>query len=121
MTWTPVQSINVSIRSNHYRGKDLKGLGDFRKALEDKQVDALVVAAPDHWHAPAAILASKAGKNVYLEKPCSHNPFEGELLTKVQAKYKNVIQMGNQRRSFPNVITAIEELKNGCHRQTLLR
>jgi predicted dehydrogenase len=47
---------------------------DFRKALESKDVDVLVVAAPDHWHAPAAILASKAGKHVYLEKPCSHNP-----------------------------------------------
>ena len=96
------------------QNKRPKGLPDFRKALEDKQIDALVIAAPDHWHAPAAILASKAGKNVYLEKPCSHNPYEGELLTKVQEKYKNVIQMGSQRRSFPNVITAIEELKNGA-------
>ena len=90
-----------------------KASGDFRKALEDKQLDALVVAAPDHWHAPAAILASKAGKHVYLEKPCSHNPYEGELLTKVAAKYKNVIQMGNQRRSWPNVIAGIEELRKG--------
>lgn len=96
------------------QNKRPKGLPDFRKALEGKQVDALVIAAPDHWHAPAAILASKAGKNVYLEKPCAHNPYEGELLTKVQAKYKNIIQMGNQRRSYPNVIAAIEELKNGA-------
>ena len=59
---------------------------DFRKALEDKDLDALVIAAPDHWHAPAAILASKAGKHVYLEKPCSHNPHEGELLVAVAAK-----------------------------------
>ena len=94
------------------QNKRPKGLPDFRKALEDKQIDALVIAAPDHWHAPAAILASKAGKNVYVEKPCSHNPHEGELLTKVQEKYKNVIQMGSQRRSFPNVIAAIEELRN---------
>ena len=50
---------------------------DFRKALEQKDMDALVIAAPDHWHAPAAVLASKAGKHVYLEKPCSHNPHEG--------------------------------------------
>lgn len=86
---------------------------DFRKALEDPQVDALVVAAPDHWHAPAAILASKAGKHVYLEKPCSHNPYEGELLVAVSKKYGNVIQMGNQRRSWPNVATAIKELHQG--------
>jgi len=86
---------------------------DFRKALEQKDMDALVIAAPDHWHAPAAILASKAGKHVYLEKPCSHNPHEGELLVKVQTKYKNVIQMGNQRRSWPNVANAIAELHGG--------
>ncbi|WP_345230950.1 Gfo/Idh/MocA family oxidoreductase [Olivibacter ginsenosidimutans] len=86
---------------------------DFRKALEDKQVDALVVAAPDHWHAPAAILASKAGKHVYLEKPCSHNPHEGELLVAVSKKYGNVIQMGNQRRSWPKVAQAIKELHEG--------
>lgn len=86
---------------------------DFRKALEQKGMDALVIAAPDHWHAPAAILASKAGKHVYLEKPCSHNPHEGELLVKVQTKYKNVIQMGNQRRSWPNVANAIAELHGG--------
>lgn len=86
---------------------------DFRKALDDKIVDALVIAAPDHWHAPAAILASKAGKHVYLEKPCSHNPAEGELLVAAAEKYKVVMQMGNQRRSFPNVAAGITELKTG--------
>ena len=86
---------------------------DFRKALESKNLDALVIAAPDHWHAPAAILASKAGKHVYLEKPCSHNPNEGEILVAASKKYRNVIQMGNQRRSFPNVVAGINELKAG--------
>jgi predicted dehydrogenase len=86
---------------------------DFRKALEDKDLDALVIAAPDHWHAPAAILASKAGKHVYLEKPCSHNPHEGELLVAVQKKYKNVIQMGNQRRSWPNVAAGVRAVLAG--------
>jgi predicted dehydrogenase len=86
---------------------------DFRKALEQKDLDALVIAAPDHWHAPAAILASKAGKHVYVEKPCSHNPNEGELLVKAAEKYKNVMQMGNQRRSWPNVAAAITELHAG--------
>ncbi|WP_297814431.1 Gfo/Idh/MocA family oxidoreductase [Segetibacter sp.] len=87
---------------------------DFRKALEDKQLDALIVAAPDHWHAPAAILACKAGKHVYLEKPCSHNPHEGELVIAAAKKYDRVLQMGNQRRSFPNVIAAMAELKAGA-------
>ncbi|MFD2937444.1 Gfo/Idh/MocA family protein [Spirosoma flavum] len=90
-----------------------KNQPDFRKALEDKDMDALVVAAPDHWHATAALLASKAGKHVYLEKPCSHNPYEGELLVSAVKKYKNVIQMGNQRRSWPNVALAIQEVKAG--------
>ncbi len=88
-------------------------LGDFRKVLEDKQIDALVVAAPDHWHTPAAILASKAGKHVYLEKPCSHNPHEGELVVAASEKYGNIIQLGTQRRSWPNVIQAMRELKDG--------
>ncbi len=86
---------------------------DFRKALEDKNVDVLVVTAPDHWHAPAALLACAAGKHVYLEKPCSHNPHEGEMLVKAAEKYKRVMQMGNQRRSWPNVSAAIAELHAG--------
>ena len=86
---------------------------DFRKALEDKNVDVLIVTAPDHWHAPAAMLASSAGKHVYLEKPCSHNPNEGEMLVKAAAKHKTVLQMGNQRRSWPNVAAAIAELHAG--------
>lgn len=89
------------------------GFDDFRKSLESRDVDALVVAAPDHWHAPAAILASQAGKHVYLEKPCSHNPREGELLIDTVKKYKNVIQIGNQRRSWPNVVKGIQEVHSG--------
>lgn len=95
------------------QGTTPKAVPDFRKALEDKQVDALFVEAPDHWHAPAAILASSAGKHVYLEKPCSHNPREGELLIETVKKYKNVIQMGNQRRSWPNVAAGIADLHAG--------
>ncbi len=87
---------------------------DFRKALEDKQMDVLIIAAPDHWHAPAAILAAQAGKHVYLEKPCSHNPNEGELLVAAAKKYNSIIQMGNQRRSFPNIVAAMQELKEGA-------
>jgi predicted dehydrogenase len=90
-----------------------KNTPDFRKSLDDKDMDVLVVAAPDHWHAPAAILACKADKDVYLEKPASHNPYEGELLLQATAKYKRVIQMGNQRRSWPHVAEAIKELHEG--------
>lgn len=87
---------------------------DIRKLVSYNDVDALIIAAPDHWHAPATILASQAGKHVYLEKPCSHNPNEGELLIAAQKKYGNIIQMGNQRRSWPNVIEGIEALHNGA-------
>ncbi len=86
---------------------------DFRKSLESKDIDALVVAAPDHWHAPASMLALQAGKHVYVEKPCSHNPNEGEMLVAAAQKYHKIVQMGNQRRSWPNVFTAIEDIKKG--------
>jgi len=94
-------------------GKAPKGVSDFRKALEDKNVDALVIATPDHWHAPATILALKAGKHVYVEKPFGHNPREGELLIQAQKKYKKIVQMGNQQRSSPHTIQALQELKEG--------
>ena len=90
-----------------------KARPDFRKALEDKDLDALVVTAPDHWHVPAAILACQAGKHVYLEKPASHNPREGELVVAAASRYRRVIQLGNQRRSWPNVAAAIGELQAG--------
>src|SRR6266550_3649163 len=83
-----------------------KALGDFRRALDDKDVDALVIAAPDHWHAPAAILAMQAGKHVYVEKPCGHNPREGELLVEAQRKSARLVQMGTQRRSSPRAMYA---------------
>lgn len=94
-------------------GKKPQGFRDFRKSLESRDVDALVIAAPDHWHAPAALLALKAGKNVYVEKPCSHNPAEGEMLVRAAGIYKKVVQMGNQRRSWPVVTQGIQELRNG--------
>ena len=91
-----------------------KGFTDFRKSLEDPDVDVLVIAAPDHWHAPAALLAMQAGKDVYIEKPCSHNPKEGEILVEAQKRYNKVVQMGNQRRSWPNVMAGIQAIKDGA-------
>ena len=91
----------------------VKTFTDFRKSLESNDVDALVIAAPDHWHAPASLLAMDAGKHVYVEKPCSHNPNEGEILVKAAVKYRKVVQMGNQRRSWPNIIEGIGALKSG--------
>ncbi len=87
---------------------------DIRKILEDPSLDAVVIAAPDHWHAPAAIMALQAGKHVYVEKPCSHNPHEGELLVEASRKYNRVVQMGNQRRSWYNVQACMNELHSGA-------
>jgi predicted dehydrogenase len=81
--------------------------------LEEPELDAVSIATPDHWHAPAAILACKAGKHVYVEKPGSHNGHESELLVAAARKYKRVVQMGNQRRSWPWVIEAIDALHSG--------
>jgi predicted dehydrogenase len=88
-------------------------IGDVRKVLESRDVDALVIAAPDHWHAPAAIMAIDAGKHVYVEKPASHNPREGELLVDAAKRSGKVVQMGNQRRSWPNVKKAIALVHEG--------
>jgi len=90
-----------------------RGVTDFRRALDDNELDVLVIAAPDHWHAPAAILALKAGKHVYIEKPCSHNPLEGEMLVRAQARYDRLVQMGSQQRSAPESISAIQQIREG--------
>jgi predicted dehydrogenase len=91
-----------------------KAVKDFRRILDDKDIDALFIAAPNHWHAPATILGCAAGKHVYVEKPGSHNAREGELMVEAARKYKRVVQMGNQRRSFPGIIEAIEQLRSGA-------
>jgi len=86
---------------------------DFRKILELKDVDAITIATPDHWHAPMAILGLQAGKHVYVEKPCSHNPAEGALLIRAQRKYGKLVQMGTQQRSSPHTIEVVEKIHNG--------
>ena len=102
-------------------GKDLNGkvsgkavlVNDIREVFLDKSVDAIFNAAPDHWHAPGTWMAMQAGKHVYIEKPCSHNPREGELLVAFQKKYGKVVQMGNQQRSAKESQDIISEIHNG--------
>jgi predicted dehydrogenase len=86
---------------------------DFRKILEQKDVDAISIASPDHWHTPMAIAGLQAGKHVYVEKPCSHNPAEGALLVEAQKKYNKVVQMGTQQRSSPHTIEIIDKIHGG--------
>ena len=86
---------------------------DLRKVLEDKSIDAIYTATPDHWHAPLTIMGCQAGKHVYVEKPLSHNPREGEMAIAAARKYNRVVQMGAQRRSAPTLTKGIELLHDG--------
>jgi predicted dehydrogenase len=87
---------------------------DMRKVLEDASVDAVLIATPDHWHAPATILALAAGKHVYVEKPCSHNLREGRLMIEAAQKAKKVVQVGTQSRSTEHVLQAMAKLHGGA-------
>ncbi len=86
---------------------------DIREVFDDSQVDAVFIAPPDHWHAPAAWMGMEAGKHVYVEKPLTHNPAENELLIRAQKKYNKVLQMGNQQRSSLHTKEIIKEIHNG--------
>ncbi len=90
-----------------------EGVADFRRIRDDKGVDAMVIATPDHWHAPATILACDAGKHVYVEKPCCHNPREGELALAAARKNNCVVTQGTQRRSWPAIMEAIKLVRTG--------
>jgi len=87
---------------------------DQMKVFNDPDVDAVFIATPDHWHTPAAILALQSGKHVYVEKPISHNPYEGEMLIEAQKKYGKVVQMGNQQRSSKESQEVIKAIHDGA-------
>src|ERR1700694_2149568 len=86
---------------------------DFRAILRLKDVDAITIATPDHWHTPMALAGLQAGKHVYVEKPCSHNPAEGQMLVQAQLKYGKLVQMGTQQRSSPHTIEIINKIHDG--------
>jgi len=101
------------------RLKDVEELGkpkpksyvDIRKLLEDKDIDAISIATPNHWHSLMGIWACQAGKVVYVEKPCSHDPFEGRQLVRAVKKYNRICQHGSQSRSNPGMIEAIQRVR----------
>jgi predicted dehydrogenase len=95
-------------------GRAPKAIKDFRHALDDPAVDALVCAAPNHWHAPATILACASGKHVYCEKPACHTPEEGERMIAAARSAKRVVQIGLQRRSNPEYNKAIGRIRDGA-------
>src|SRR5262249_55972816 len=86
---------------------------DLRRVLEDKNVDAVIVALPDHWHALATIWACQAGKHVYVEKPASHNLIEGRRMVEAAHKYHRVVQLGTQSRSSASLARAAELVRSG--------
>jgi predicted dehydrogenase len=95
------------------QSKSPERVTDLRRIFDDRSVDAVAIATPDHWHAPATIMACAAGKHVYVEKPASHNPREGELMVAAARKHNRAVQLGTQRRSMPGIIEAIERLRAG--------
>ena len=94
-------------------GRAPQKVTDFRRILDDSSVDVLANAAPNHWHCSATLLTCAAGKHVYVEKPCSHNPREGELMIQAARKYNRAVQVGTQRRSSPGTQEAIQQLHEG--------
>jgi len=95
------------------QGKQPQTVQDFRRILDDKNVDALINATPDHWHALGTILACQAGKDVYVEKPMAHNVWEGRKMIEAARKYKRVVQVGMQTRSAPYAKDAAEQVRGG--------
>ncbi len=87
---------------------------DFRRLLDDKTIDAVTIATPDHWHALLTVRACQAGKDVYVEKPASHNVVEGRRMVEAARKYDRVVQLGTQRRSTPHVQEGIEHVRSGA-------
>ncbi len=93
---------------------------DVRKLLEDKSIDAVSIATPNHWHSLMAIWACQAGKDVYVEKPCSHNLWEGQQLVKAARRYNRIVQHGTQSRSSQSVREAISKMKEGAIGETYM-
>jgi predicted dehydrogenase len=95
-------------------GKSPRVEKDFRRLLDDKTISAVTIATPDHWHALLTVLACQAGKDVYVEKPASHNIVEGRRMVEAARKYDRVVQLGTQRRSTPHVHEGIEHVRAGA-------
>ncbi len=104
---------DISAFTSDLTGSAPAAVADYRRVVDDREVDAVFIATPDHTHAPFAVYSMEAGQDVYLEKPCSHNPYEGELLVKAKDRYGRVVQMGNQQRSAPTSIEAVGDIRDG--------
>src|SRR4051794_21086130 len=94
-------------------GQKVKGFGDYRKLLDDKEIDAVVTATPNHWHSLVTVWGCQAGKDVYVEKPISHEIWEGRKCVEAMTKYNRVVQHGTQRRSDQAWYEAFDYIRQG--------
>src|SRR5262249_36766836 len=101
-------------------GNAPEGVKDLRRVLDDRRVEAVWIATPDHWHAPAALLALDAGKHVYVEKPCCHNLREGRLMAEAVGRSGKPLQVGTQSRSTAVVRDAIDRVRGGAIGEVLV-
>ncbi|MEP6916411.1 MAG: Gfo/Idh/MocA family oxidoreductase [Acidobacteriota bacterium] len=125
--WPAIPNVEIvalcDVDESHLAAKlkmlDSKGLKkpatyvDMRKLLEDKNIDAVSIASPNHWHTLQTIWATQAGKDVYVEKPCSHNIFESQQIVAAARKYDRIVQQGSQSRSSPALREAVDRLRKG--------
>lgn len=105
---------SASAIAGKQNGKMPKKLTRVEDLLAAKDLDAVIIATPDHWHTPLSIMACQAGKDVYVEKPHSHNMFEGRVLVEAARKYKRIVQVGTQNRSGPYNLAALEYIRSGA-------
>ena len=110
MVWPKIK------REKQYEPKEF---ADMRAMFDSKDIDAVSMTTPNHWHALAAIWAMQAGKDVYVEKPASHNMYESQQIVKAARKYKRMVQVGSQSRSMPNKIKAIQLLQGRASSATV--
>jgi predicted dehydrogenase len=101
-------------------GKAPQTIKDVRKALEDKNLDAISIATPNHWHALMTIWGCQAGKDVYVEKPCSHNVHEGRIAVEAARKFNRIVQHGTQSRSSDAMARVVEAIKSGKYGKLLV-
>jgi len=111
---------DVSRREKAAKSSGAVPIDDLRRVLDDPAIDAVSIATPDHWHAPAAILACDAGKHVYVEKPCCHNFREGQLLVEAARRNNRVVQHGTQQRSSQRTADVIQMIREGAIGEVLM-
>lgn len=106
--------VSAAKRLEESQGRAPDVVKEYRRVLDDKDIDAVIVGTPDHWHAPLTIYSCQAGKDVYVEKPPSHNIWEGRKMAEAAARYQRVVQVGTQNRSAPYVLKALDLVQSGA-------